>query len=191
MTLTLITGPMFSGKSTELVRRMRQAHLQGLQPAVIKCAVDDRYDKADIVTHDGGSLKAVPVNPGDLKMALRAALKDGHRVIGIDEAQFFTRADVVSIEEWSRGPAAFVVAGLSKDFLGWDFHLVEWLAGDCDEHMRLTAVCGCGADAVFTQRIDEHGAPVTKADSVIDVGGHEKYVPACARCFQWSYEPSE
>ncbi|MCK6475430.1 MAG: thymidine kinase [Phycisphaerales bacterium] len=172
-TLTAICGPMFSGKSSELIRRLRSAAEAGVAVRAIKPRLDTRYADGEIVTHAGERLTAVSV-----ATALEIELAAGDaELIGIDEAHFFGAGlTAVCVRLIGQGRSA-VVAGLERDHRGEAFEPFPHLLCEADEVIKLTCPCSvCGGPSVHSQRM-------VASEARIVVGGAEAYEPRCRRCF--------
>ena len=154
--LEVICGPMFSGKSEEMIRRLRRAEIAGQRVVIFKPVIDDRYDAADVVSHAGARMRAVPVtSPGEV--ATRA---NGFDVVGMDEIQFFDEGIVeVALELAERG-VRIVAAGLDQDFRRLPFGPMPELLSHAEFVDKLQAVCHrCGGPATTTQRLVDGRAP--------------------------------
>lgn len=172
--IELVCGCMFSGKSLQLMDRVRQARQAGLKVAAFKHASDDRYGQTHIVTHNGQRMEATPVASADRI----ASLAGDANVIAIDEGQFFDSSLVDACQRMARAGRVVIVAGLDRDSWGLPFGPIPALAEIADQVTRTTAVCArCGQPAEYTQRL------VPVADRTM-IGGRESYEPRCSRCFQ-------
>jgi thymidine kinase len=170
--LEVIAGPMFSGKTDELLRRAGAG-------ALFKPWVDDRHASAEIVSHSG-TRRPARVVAGSAELGLRAG---GAPLVGIDEGQFFDLGLVEVAESLARAGTHVVVATLDRDFRAVPFPVGAGLIERADRVDLLRAVCGrCGAEATLTQRFLD-GAPAPLADTVVRVGGRELYEPRCERCY--------
>lgn len=186
MSVQLITGPMFSGKSSELQRRLRRYSVRCAGPdahakaVLIVAGRDTRYAAGTSVTHDGLRATAdLVVDDDGLLRALSNADVLAAGMVGIDEGQFLTHLAPVCERLAALGKHV-VVAGLSSDFRRRPFRPIAELIGLADEVTRLSAVCHtCGKDAAFTARVVE---PKTSGNGVILVGGLETYRAACRSC---------
>ena len=138
--LEVICGPMFSGKSEELIRRLRRAQIAGQAVQVFKPAIDDRYDARRIVSHSKHSLDAQPLR--EAKELTRAFHPDT-RVLGIDEAQFFDEDLVRICENLANAGVRVIVAGLDQDFRGRPFEPVPTLAALAEYVTKTLAICVC------------------------------------------------
>lgn len=180
-TVELIVGSMFSGKSEELIRRVKREKYAQQRVAMFKPAMDNRYSVTDVVTHDGTSFPAHAVeNADDL---LNIADTEKLDVVGIDEAQFFGPELVLYVHQLAaRWNKKVIIAGLDTDFRGEPFPTIVPLMFRADELTKLRAKChSCGKDASCTQRLRD-GLPVIDGN-VFVVGGHEAYEARCRDCF--------
>jgi thymidine kinase len=175
--LEMIVGCMYSGKSEELIRRVRRAVIGRQRVQVFKAAIDDRYSRVDVVSHTGQSVAAEPVRGAD---ALWAAVDPQAHVVAVDEAQFFDVGLVDVCEELAREGRRVLAAGLDLDFRGEPFGPIPELMARADALTKLTAVCAvCGApSATRTQRL-VGGLPAAYAEPLIAVGSAELYEARC------------
>ena len=173
--IELIVGPMFSGKSEELIRRVNRALIARQRVQVFKPAIDDRYVPEAVASHDGRSLKAVPV--ADVA-AVRALLAIDTQVVAIDEGQFFDDSLVTLALELADADKRVIVAGLDLDFRGEPFGPMPALLAHAEVVDKLTAICSCGRAATRTQRLIA-GQPAHYDDPIILVGAAERYEPRC------------
>src|SRR5262249_2088835 len=159
--LEVVCGPMFSGKSEELIRRLRRAEIAGLRALIVKPAVDDRYDVGHVVSHGGAKMRAVTARSS----AEVARLAAGYEAVGIDEAQFFEDGIVDAVVALVDAGARVVAAGLAQDFRGPPFGAMPTLLCTADYVDKLEAVCHrCGGPATLTQRlVDGRPAPFSGA----------------------------
>ncbi len=176
--IEVVAGPMFSGKSEELIRRVTRAVIARQPVQVFKPAIDDRYDAVAVASHAGRTLRAEAV--ADIA-TLRERLDRSTRVIAVDEAQFFD-ADLVPLAlELADGGRRVIVAGLDLDFRAVPFGPMPALLAQAEVVEKLTAICRCGKAATRTQRLIA-GAPAHEDDPVILVGAAESYEPRCRAC---------
>ncbi len=182
--LEVICGPMFSGKSEEMIRRLRRAEIAGQRVVIFKPRIDDRYDAADVVSHAGARMRAVAVE-GVAELVGRAA---GHDVVGIDEVQFFDAGIVeASLGLADRG-ARVVVSGLDQDFRRLPFGVMPELLAHAEFVDKLQAVCHrCGGTATTTQRLVD-GRPAPYSGETIVVGALDSYEARCRDCHEASQE---
>lgn len=178
--LEVVCGPMFSGKSEELIRRLRRAQIAKQKVIVFKNKLDDRYHSTALASHDGNTIDAFAVS----NVREMQALIDNNpsTVIGIDEVQFFSSNVVQLICEQVNAGRRVIVAGLDLDFRGVPFGCMPLLLAIADKITKLQAICTvCGNDAHFTQRLI-NGAPARYSDPIIVVGTHESYQARCRAC---------
>jgi thymidine kinase len=175
--LELIVGCMYSGKSEELIRRVRRAVIARQRVQVFKAAIDTRYSAVDVVSHSGQSTAALPVPTID---ALWARIEADTHVVAIDEAQFFDRGLVDACEELAHEGRRVMVAGLDLDFRGEPFGQMPELIARADAISKLTAVCSvCGEpNATRTQRL-VGGLPAEYGAPLIAVGAADLYEARC------------
>lgn len=185
--LHVIYGPMFSGKSTELLRQKHRAELAGKRVGLFKPRIDNRYSQDSVVTHDGLSHTAYIVEDGlDLLNTVVFSRKPaGFTDIFIDEVQFFNKDFYLVVQTLLNGGVNVYVAGLNTDFRGEPFPALKELLVRADYATRLFAVCKlCGSyEATMTQRL-VNGKPAKITDPVIVLGGEESYEARCRDCFR-------
>jgi len=172
--IEVICGSMFSGKTEELIRRLRRERIARQQVQCFKHGADDRYDDTSIVSHDRRELHAVPVaTPRDLMERIEPRT----RVIGIDEVQFFDPEIVALCERLADEGKRVVVAGLDQDYRGRPFGPMPHLMAVAEYVTKVYAICVvCGNPANRSQR-------VWGGDEVVQVGAADSYEPRCRRCF--------
>ena len=177
--LEVITGCMFSGKSEELIRRLKRAQIAKQKILVFKPEIDNRYSALGIISHSGFKIEAKPVK--DPFEILEISIQQPEvKVIGIDESQFFDSETLPSIvEDLLEQEKRIIVAGLDMDFRGEPFGPMPNLMAMADEVLKLHAICMvCGNDATMTQRII-NGKPARYDDPTILIGAEEKYEARC------------
>ena len=178
--LEVICGPMFSGKSEEMIRRLRRAEIAGQRVAIFKPLIDDRYDTADVVSHAGARMRAVPVT----SVAELAERARGFEVVGIDEVQFLDAAVVPCALELADRGARVVAAGLDQDFRRLPFGPMPELLSHAEFVDKLQAVCHrCGGPATTTQRLVD-GRPAPYSGETVLVGAAEQYEARCRDCHE-------
>ena len=178
--LEVICGPMFSGKSEELIRRLRRAEIAGRRVVIFKPHVDDRFDTFDVVSHAGLRMPAVPVT-SVLELEARAR---GFEVVAIDEVQFFAREIVDIALALADSGARVVAAGLDQDFRRLPFGPLPELLSDAEFVDKLQAVCHrCGGPATTTQRLVD-GRPAPYSGATVVVGAAEQYEARCRDCHE-------
>lgn len=170
-----ICGPMFSGKSEELIRRLRRAEIARQRVQIFKPVIDQRYADSAIVSHSELRLPATTVKSA----AEIAAQVDPHtEVVGIDEAQFLGAELVPVCQQLADAGKRVIVAGLDTDYLGRSFDPIPQLLTVAEEITKLLAICmRCGNPAKHTQRL-------IASDELIVVGAHGMYEARCRRCFE-------
>lgn len=181
--LEVICGSMFSGKTEELMLRLRRAEYARKNVITIKHEIDNRKSFACIVSHNGVQREAYPVGSCENGLqALSDFVDDTVDVIGIDEIQFFPSTAIPIILKMVEEGKRVIVAGLDLDFRREPFSVVPILMALADEVMKLRAICMvCGNDANFTQRLIS-GKPASYNDPTILVGGEECYEARCRQC---------
>ena len=178
--IEVVCGSMFSGKSEELMRRLRRAQIARQNVAVFKPLIDNRYDATDVVSHDGTRLSAVAVeNSADILKMCGAA-----DVVGLDEGQFFDEGIVeVCMQLADRGKRV-IVAALDQDFKNEPFGPMPQLLCVAEFVDKLQAICQtCGGPGTRTQRLVD-GRPASPDEPVIKVGAKESYEPRCRECHE-------
>lgn len=171
-----ITGSMFSGKSEELIRRLRRGVYAKQKVIVFKPTIDDRYHKEKIVSHNGNAIEAINIT--EAKEIEQHDLSDVD-IIGIDEIQFFDRTVVEIAQSLAKKGYRVITAGLDMDFKGEPFDPVPEMLAVSEHITKLQAVCAvCGASSSRTQRLID-GRPAKYDDPIIMVGANESYEPRC------------
>src|SRR6266704_5203550 len=172
--IEVIVGPMFSGKSEELIRRLRRAEIARQRVQIFKPRIDERYGADEIVSHSGLGIPSQSVS-GALEILDNVEART--EVVGIDEAQFLGEEMVsVSMKLADLGKRV-IVAGLDTDFLGRPFEPMPRLLAVAEEVTKLLAICvRCGNPAVHTQRLVE-------SEELIVFGASGMYEARCRRCF--------
>lgn len=175
--IEVIAGCMFSGKSEELIRRLKRAQIARQKVIALKSSLDDRYGLETITSHSGICLEsAIAASPSDV---LRIVEERQVEVVGIDEVQFFDPG-IIDVAEYLAGKGVRVIlAGLDQDFRGEPFRPMPELLSLAEEVTKLTAVCMvCGRPATRTQRI-VNGRPARYDDPVVMIGAAESYEARC------------
>ena len=172
----VICGSMFSGKSEELIRRVRRARFAKQKIAVFKPKIDDRYSEESVVSHNGSSFVAVPISHSTAIFDYIDVKTD---IIAIDEVQFFDDEIVKVIQHLANSGYRVITAGPDQDFRGEPFGKMPELMAIAEMVTKLQAVCAvCGSPASRTQRLID-GCPASYDDPVILVGAQEAYEPRC------------
>jgi thymidine kinase len=177
--IEVIVGCMFSGKSEELIRRIKRAIIANQKAIVFKPQIDNRYETDKVVSHNGISIKAVVVNnANEIK-----EIAEDYDVIGIDEAQFFDNLIINIVEDLADNGKRVIIAGLDQDFRGEPFGIIPHLMAIADSVDKLHAICVvCGAVATKSQRLI-NDKPASYNDPTILVGSKEVYQPRCRKCY--------
>jgi thymidine kinase len=172
----VICGSMFSGKTDELIRRLRRATIARQHVQVFKPAIDMRYAVEKVTSHAGSDFAAIPVaNAAEI----RTRLEMGVTVVAIDEAQFFDDEIIQVVEELAGNQIRVIVAGLDTDFRGEPFGPMPVLMARAEQVDKLQAICMvCGEPASRTQRF-VNGKPARFHDPVVIVGAAEMYEARC------------
>ncbi len=172
--IEVICGPMFSGKSEELIRRLRRAAIAKQRVQVFKPAIDRRYHDTRITSHSAQSLDAEALPD---VASLVAALDPGTQVVGIDEAQFFGPTLVAAVQSMADRGVRVVIAGLDQDYLGRPFEPIPQLLAIAEQITKCLAVCSqCGALASRSFRLSGGGERV-------QVGAADSYEARCRACY--------
>jgi len=171
--IEVICGSMFSGKTEELLRRLKRAEFAKLTIAVFKPKVDKRYDKQKVVSHDDNDIEAVSI--GSAKDILK--LTNQIQVVAIDEAQFFDSELIAVSTKLANSGVRVIIAGLDMDFLGKPFGIMPDLLAIAEHITKVHAICiDCGA-------IANHSFRKTNDKDLIQIGEKEEYKPLCRDCF--------
>ncbi|GIV58541.1 MAG: thymidine kinase [Rhodothermaceae bacterium] len=171
--IEVICGSMFSGKTEELIRRMRRARIARQRVEIFKPVLDTRYAEDAVVSHDENTIPSTPVDAA-AQILLLAGSAD---VVGIDEAQFFDLTLVEVCEQLARDGKRVIVAGLDQDYRGRPFEPMPQLMAVAEYVTKLHAICVvCGAPANHSQRLVADGQRVL-------IGAKEAYEPRCRQCF--------
>jgi len=171
--IEVITGSMFSGKTEELIRRLRRAQFAGLKVEIFKPSVDKRYSETRVVSHDDKSIISTPV---DNASAILLLAGDCH-VVGIDEAQFFDNSIVEVCNTLADDGIRIVIAGLDMDFSGKPFGPMPALLAIAEFVTKVHAICmRCGNLAQYSFRKSED-------DKVVLLGEKNLYEPLCRNCY--------
>src|SRR6056297_392130 len=171
--IEVITGSMFSGKTEELIRRLKRAKYAKLRVEIFKPMIDTRYSEEEVVSHDENAIQSTPVESSGNILLLSGDVD----VIGIDEAQFFDKGLVDVCNQLANNGARVVVAGLDMDFRGKPFGPIPALMAEAEYITKVHAICmQCGNLAQYSHRI-------TKSDKLVLLGEKDEYEPLCSVCF--------
>lgn len=184
--IEVICGGMFSGKTEELIRRVKRAQIARQQVQVFKPQIDDRYVKEAVNSHSGGQLTAERVNSS---AEILAQVGESTQVVAIDEVQFFDEAILDACQALAEAGKRVITTGLDMDFRGEPFALTARLLAMAERVEKLQAICMvCGAPATRTQRLID-GQPAHYDDAVILVGASEQYEARCRSCHEVTGKP--
>jgi thymidine kinase len=173
--IEVVVGPMFSGKSEELIRRLRRAEFARQRVQIFKPLIDARYEADQIVSHSGLGIASENVAKA---AEILEKVQPRTEVIGIDEAQFLGDEVVEVCTKLANLGKRVIVTGLDTDYLGRPFEPMPRLLAVAEEIVKLLAICvRCGNPAVHTQRLFE-------SDELIVVGAGEMYEARCRKCFE-------
>jgi len=171
--IEVVCGSMFSGKTEELIRRLKRAEFAQQKVEIFKPAIDIRYDDENVVSHVGTSIRSTPV-PSSGNILLLANAVD---VIGIDEAQFFDDELPEVCEKLANSGIRVIIAGLDMDFTGKPFGPIPDLLSKAEFVTKVHAICmHCGDLAQYSHR-------KTKNEELVLLGEIEEYEPLCRKCF--------
>ncbi|MDH3517705.1 MAG: thymidine kinase [Acidimicrobiia bacterium] len=174
----VICGPMFSGKSEELIRRVTRSKIARIPVQTFKPVLDNRYAEGEVVSHSAHRVEAIPVPDSE---SLLHRVEDATVVVGIDEAQFFDLGLIEVVDRLAHAGKQVIIAGLDTDYMRRPFEPVPALCGRSEYVTKMLAVCHrCGAPALYTQRI-------VRSDDLVVLGAEGSYEARCRAC----YDPSE
>ncbi len=172
--IEVICGSMFSGKTEELIRRLRRAEFARQKVEIFKPSVDVRYAEVEVVSHDATTIRSTPV-PSSSNLLLLAS---DVQVVGIDEAQFFDDGLPLVCEQLANSGVRVIAAGLDMDFQGRPFGPIPHLLAMAEYVTKVHAICmHCGALATFSHR-------KSASTELIMLGETDSYEPLCRTCFQ-------
>ena len=172
-TIEVVVGSMFSGKTEELIRRLKRAKIAKQKVEIYKPAIDVRYSEVEVVSHDENSIRSTPVeNSANILLLIGDA-----DVIGIDEAQFFDMGLIEVATKLANMGVRVIVAGLDMDFKGMPFGPIPGLMAVADYVTKVHAICvRCGNIAQFSHRLSEK-------EQVVLLGEKDIYEPLCRSCY--------
>ncbi|PIK19862.1 thymidine kinase [Prevotella intermedia] len=172
--IEVICGSMFSGKTEELIRRMKRAKFAKQKVEIFKPAIDVRYSEEDVVSHDQNSIRSTPINSSGNILLLASDIE----VVGIDEAQFLDEGLVDICNQLANNGVRVIVAGLDMDFKGVPFGPIPSLCAVADQVTKVHAICvKCGALAYASHRLVDN-------DHRVMLGEQMEYEPLCRECYQ-------
>lgn len=172
--IEVVCGSMFSGKTEELIRRMKRAKFARQRVGIFKPSIDTRYSEENVVSHDHNAIPSTPVESSGSILLLSSELE----VVGIDEAQFFDEGLIAVCNELANRGVRVIVAGLDMDYKGVPFGPIPGLCAVADEVTKVHAICvKCGALAYISHRL-------VHDDKRVLLGEQEEYEPLCRSCYQ-------
>ena len=179
--IEVVCGSMFSGKTEELIRRMKRAKFAKQRVEIFKPAIDVRYSEADVVSHDRNVITSTPIDSSAQILLLASDID----VVGIDEAQFFDMGLVDVCNELANRGIRVIVAGLDMDFRGVPFGPMPALCAIADDVSKVHAICvKCGALAYVSHRLVQN-------DKRVLLGETAEYEPLCRDCYQKAIKEAE
>jgi thymidine kinase len=171
--IEVICGSMFSGKTEELIRRLKRAKFANLRVEIFKPLIDVRYSQQDVVSHDSNAIRSTPVESSG-SILLYSANVD---VVGIDEAQFFDKGIIDVCQELANNGVRVIVAGLDMDYLGNPFGPLPSLMAISEYVTKVHAICvKCG-------NLANHSHRISSENKLVLLGEKESYQPLCRHCF--------
>lgn len=174
--IEVVVGPMYSGKSEELIRRLKRAEIARQNVIVFKPSIDDRYCKKNVVSHNGSKIKAINISE---TQDIYKYIDDETQVVGVDEVQFFGEEIIDIIKDLADRGMRVIAAGLDMDFRGEPFGPTPDLMAIAEFVDKLSAICiECGNPAHRTQRLI-NGKPAKYSDPIVLVGATESYEARC------------
>lgn len=172
--IEVICGSMFSGKTEELIRRMKRAKFAKQRVEIFKPAMDVRYSAEDVVSHDQNTIPSTPIDTSSSILLLSSNID----VVGIDEAQFLDQGLIDVCNQLANKGVRVIVAGLDMDFQGKPFGPIPGLCAIADEVVKVHAICvKCGALAYISHRLVDN-------DKRVLLGEKQTYEPLCRDCYQ-------
>ncbi|NCA96822.1 MAG: thymidine kinase [Bacteroidia bacterium] len=179
--IEVITGPMFAGKSEELIRRIKRLEYAKKKVVVFRPRIDNRYSLDEVVSHSNARRKSIVI---DKSSDILPYIENDTYAVIIDEVQFLDLEVISLCERFANQGIRVIVAGLDSDFRGEPFAITAELLARAEYITKLTAICvRCGSPATKTQRI-VNGQPAHYSDSIVVVGASETYEPRCRHCHQ-------
>jgi thymidine kinase len=171
--IEVICGSMFSGKTEELIRRLKRAQFANQKIAIFKPAIDVRYSEENVVSHDLHSIKSTPIKDA----AEMLSIDDDVRVVGVDEAQFFSMNLVEVAQTLANRGVRVIVAGLDTDYLGKPFGPMPSLMAIAEDVQKVHAICvKCG-------NLANHSHRLSASRKLVVLGEKDVYEPLCRQCY--------
>lgn len=176
--IEVVCGSMFSGKTEELIRRMKRAKFAKQKVEIFKPSLDTRYSEEDVVSHGKNTIRSTPIDSSGAILLLASDID----VVGIDEAQFFDDGLVEVCNQLANNGVRVIVAGLDMDYKGIPFGPIPALCAIADEVTKVHAICvKCGALAYVSHRLIHNNKRVL-------LGEKDEYEPLCRECYQRSID---
>ncbi len=174
--IEVICGSMFSGKTEELIRRMKRAQFANQKVEIYKPAVDVRYSEDEVVSHDSHSIPSTPIDSPASMLLLSSDVE----VVGIDEAQFFDETIVEVVQTLANRGVRVIIAGLDMDFAGKPFGPMPALMAVAEDVQKVHAICvKCGSPANHSHRLSSD-------EQLVMLGEKDSYEPLCRHCYNAS-----
>ena len=176
--IEVICGSMFSGKTEELIRRMKRAQFAKQTVEIFKPCIDVRYSEDKVVSHDSHSIHSTPIQ----SPAQMLEMSNDVEVVGIDEAQFFDNSLIEVVQTLANRGVRVIIAGLDTDFMGKPFGPMPALMAVAEDIQKVHAICvRCGSPANHSHRL-------SKNDQLVVLGEKDIYEPLCRHCFNAAIE---
>ena len=176
--IEVICGSMFSGKTEELIRRMKRAQFAKQTVEIFKPCIDVRYSEDKVVSHDSHSIPSTPIQ----SPAQMLEMSNDVEVVGIDEAQFFDNSLIEVVQTLANRGIRVIIAGLDTDFMGKPFGPMPALMAVAEDIQKVHAICvRCGSPANHSHRL-------SKNDQLVVLGEKDIYEPLCRHCFNAAIE---
>ena len=171
--IEVICGSMFSGKTEELIRRLKRAKFAKQNVQIFKPCIDVRYSEVEVVSHDSHSINSTPIS----SPAKMLEIADDVQVVGIDEAQFFDSSIIEVVQTLANRGVRVIIAGLDTDFLGKPFGPMPALMAVAEDIQKVHAICvRCGSPANHSHRL-------SKSSELVVLGETDIYEPLCRHCY--------
>lgn len=171
--IEVICGSMFSGKTEELIRRLKRAQFANQKIAIFKPSIDVRYSEVEVVSHDLHSIKSTPITDAEFMLDIPEDIQ----VVGIDEAQFFDENIVDVCQTLANRGVRVIIAGLDTDFLGKPFGPMPSLMAVAEDVQKVHAICvKCG-------NLANHSHRLSKNENLVVLGEKDVYEPLCRECY--------
>ncbi len=171
--IEVVCGSMFSGKTEELIRRLRRAQFANQNIAIFKPAIDKRYSDVEVVSHDFHKITSTPIDRAGRMLEVGAEVQ----VVGVDEAQFFDESLVDVCQQLADRGVRVIVAGLDTDYMGVPFGPIPKLMAVAEDVQKVHAICvKCG-------NLANHSHRLSKSRDLVLLGEKDVYEPLCRSCF--------